>query len=181
MTPVLYAVCTALTAICKLISQDLINAVLPGVTALLSHPKELVRKKAVMALHRFQQLDPDHEGALSGMDFDRHFRQALCDKASLPHHLPGLVTRSCSSLNAQWTWRLPCETCPKVCLWLRGGQESSPCDAHRTAIMPWLCCGKQKLTLSKWCLALAMANIVINAIAIRSGTGPTAAMPATSC
>lgn len=76
------AVCTALTAICKLISQDLINAVLPGVTALLSHPKELVRKKAVMALHRFQQLDPDHEGALSGMDFDRHFRQALCDKAS---------------------------------------------------------------------------------------------------
>ncbi|KAK9849777.1 hypothetical protein WJX84_007045, partial [Apatococcus fuscideae] len=73
-------VCTALTAICKLISLDLINAVLPGVTTLLSHPKELVRKKAVMALHRFQQLDPDHEGPLSGMDFDRHFRQALCDK-----------------------------------------------------------------------------------------------------
>ena len=74
--------CTALTAICKLISLDLINAVLPGVTTLLSHPKELVRKKAVMALHRFQQLDPDHEGPLSGMDFDRHFRQALCDKVT---------------------------------------------------------------------------------------------------
>ncbi len=74
--------CTALTAVCKLISPDLINAVLPGVNALLSHPKEIVRKKAVMALHRFQQLDPDHDGALSGIDFDRHFRQALCDKVS---------------------------------------------------------------------------------------------------
>ena len=77
---VICAVCTALTALCKLISPDLINAVLPGVTTLLSHPKEIVRKKAVMALHRFQQLDPDHDGALSGMDFGRHYRQALCDK-----------------------------------------------------------------------------------------------------
>ncbi len=46
------AVCTALTAICKLISPDLINAVLPRTIELLTHPRELVRKKAVMALHR---------------------------------------------------------------------------------------------------------------------------------
>ena len=46
------AVCTALTAICKLISPDLINAVLPKTIELLTHPRELVRKKAVMALHR---------------------------------------------------------------------------------------------------------------------------------
>ena len=44
-------------------------------------PKELVRKKAVLALHRFQQLDPDREGALAGSELDKHFRQALCDKA----------------------------------------------------------------------------------------------------
>ena len=72
--------CTALAAVCKLIGPDLINAVLPAVTGLTSHPKELVRKKAVMALHRFQQLDPKHEGQLSGADLDSYYRQALCDK-----------------------------------------------------------------------------------------------------
>ncbi|CAK0784933.1 hypothetical protein CVIRNUC_008138 [Coccomyxa viridis] len=73
-------VCTALAAVCKLIGPDLINAVLPAVTGLTSHSKDLVRKKAVMALHRFQQLDPKHEGALAGADLDASYRQALCDK-----------------------------------------------------------------------------------------------------
>ncbi|KAK9837092.1 hypothetical protein WJX81_002406 [Elliptochloris bilobata] len=73
-------VCAALTAVGKLIGPDLINAVLPAVVGLVSHPKELVRKKAVMALHRFQQLDPDRDGALAGSELDKHFRQALCDK-----------------------------------------------------------------------------------------------------
>ncbi len=75
------AVCAALTAVSKLIGPDLVNAVLPAVVGLVSHPKELVRKKAVLALHRFQQLDPDRDGALAGSDLDKHFRQALCDKA----------------------------------------------------------------------------------------------------
>lgn len=39
-----------------------------------------VRKKAVMALHRFEQLDPAHEGPLSGADIDAHLRRMLCDK-----------------------------------------------------------------------------------------------------
>ena len=78
------AVCTALAAVCKLIGPDLINAVLPAVTGLASHPKDLVRKKAVMALHRFQQLDPKHEGQLAGADLDSHYRQALCDKVRAP-------------------------------------------------------------------------------------------------
>ena len=43
-----------------------------------------VRKKAIMALHRFQQLDPGHEGQLSGADLDRFYRQALCDKVCKP-------------------------------------------------------------------------------------------------
>jgi len=75
-------VCSALTAICKLISPDLINAVLPRTLELLTHPKELVRKKAVMALDRYLQLDPERDGPLAGLDLDRHLRQALCDKAS---------------------------------------------------------------------------------------------------
>ena len=83
------AVCTALAAVCKLIGPDLINAVLPAVTGLTSHSKDLVRKKAVMALHRFQQLDPKHEGALAGADLDGSYRQALCDKVRwLEHRLP---------------------------------------------------------------------------------------------
>ena len=39
-----------------------------------------VRKKAVMALHRFEQLDPLHEGPLSAAEIDVHLRRMLCDK-----------------------------------------------------------------------------------------------------
>lgn len=39
------AVCTALTAVCKLINADLVTAVLGPVVKLLDHPRELVRKK----------------------------------------------------------------------------------------------------------------------------------------
>ena len=92
----LRAVCAALTAICKLISPDLINAVLPLTVELLTHQRELVRKKAVMALHRYLQLDPERDGPLAGIDLDRHLRQALCDKVCIciaPHALlcPGLA------------------------------------------------------------------------------------------
>lgn len=50
--------CAALTAVCRLINEETIPAVLPQVVELLSHPKELVKKKAVMALHRFYQRSP---------------------------------------------------------------------------------------------------------------------------
>ena len=79
---VVFAVCAALTAICKLISPDLINAVLPRTVELLTHHRELVRKKAVMAVHRYLQLDPERDGPLAGIDLDRHLRQALCDKVN---------------------------------------------------------------------------------------------------
>jgi hypothetical protein len=42
------AVCTALTAVCKLINADLITAVLGPVVKLLEHPKELVRKACIL-------------------------------------------------------------------------------------------------------------------------------------
>ena len=38
---------------------DMIPAVLTDVVRLLKHDRELVRKKAVMVLHRMNQLDPD--------------------------------------------------------------------------------------------------------------------------
>ncbi|GAX83960.1 hypothetical protein CEUSTIGMA_g11384.t1 [Chlamydomonas eustigma] len=74
------AVCTGLVVATKLIGPELINAVLPTVMERLHHPKEHVRKKAVMVLHRFHQLDPRREGSLAGVDIDRSFRTMLCDK-----------------------------------------------------------------------------------------------------
>lgn len=74
------AVCSALTVTMRLIGPDLINALYPVVVERLRHPKEAVRKKAVMALHWFQSLDPSREGPLLGVDVDRHFRTMLCDK-----------------------------------------------------------------------------------------------------
>ncbi|GIL65486.1 hypothetical protein Vafri_19255 [Volvox africanus] len=73
-------VCTALVAATRLIGADLVNAVYPVVVERLRHPKEHVRKKAVMALHWFGQLDPRRDGPLAGVELDKHFRTMLCDK-----------------------------------------------------------------------------------------------------
>lgn len=59
-------VCTALVVTTKLIGPDLINAVYPVVVEKLSHSKESVRKKAIMVLHHFHRLDPNHTGPLAG-------------------------------------------------------------------------------------------------------------------
>jgi AP-4 complex subunit epsilon-1 len=68
-------VCAALGAVCKLMNAETIPAVLPQVVELLSHSQELVRKKAVMALHRFWTRAP---GAVAHLQ-DK-FRRALCDR-----------------------------------------------------------------------------------------------------
>lgn len=67
-------VCTALTAVCKLINEETIPAVLPQVVELLGHPKEAVRKKAIMALHRFYQRAPASVSHLIS-----NFRKGLSD------------------------------------------------------------------------------------------------------
>ncbi|WOL03688.1 AP-4 complex subunit epsilon [Canna indica] len=67
-------VCAALTAACKLINEETIPAVLPQVVDLLAHSKEAVRKKAVMALHRFYQRSPASVSHLVS-----NFRKRLCD------------------------------------------------------------------------------------------------------
>ena len=50
-------------------------ALLPPVVALLDNAHEVVRKKAVMALHRFYQLQPS-----SVADLQDKLRRVLCDK-----------------------------------------------------------------------------------------------------
>lgn len=67
-------VCAALNAVCKLINEETIPAVIQQVVELLGHPKEGVRKKAVMALHSFYQRSPSYVNHLVS-----HFRKKLCD------------------------------------------------------------------------------------------------------
>ncbi|KAL1834699.1 hypothetical protein DCAR_0104910 [Daucus carota subsp. sativus] len=67
-------VCAALNAVCRLINEETIPAVLPQVVELLGHSKEAVRKKAVMALHRFYQRSPSSVSHLVS-----NFRKRLCD------------------------------------------------------------------------------------------------------
>uniref|UniRef100_A0A5B6Z1L9 Putative epsilon-adaptin family protein n=1 Tax=Davidia involucrata TaxID=16924 RepID=A0A5B6Z1L9_DAVIN len=67
-------VCAALNAVCKLINEETIPAVLPQVVELLGHSKEAIRKKAVMALHRFYQRSPSSVTHLVS-----NFRKKLCD------------------------------------------------------------------------------------------------------
>ncbi|KAF9690367.1 hypothetical protein SADUNF_Sadunf01G0188400 [Salix dunnii] len=67
-------VCAALNAVCKLINEETIPAVLPQVVELLGHSKEAVRKKAIMALHRFY-----HKSSSSVSHLLSNFRKKLCD------------------------------------------------------------------------------------------------------
>ncbi|XP_002519936.2 AP-4 complex subunit epsilon [Ricinus communis] len=67
-------VCAALNAVCKLINEETIPAVLPQVVELLGHSKEAVRKKAIMALHRFYHKSPSSVSHLVS-----NFRKRLCD------------------------------------------------------------------------------------------------------
>ena len=73
---------------------DTVSAVLPGVTKLLAHPREGVRKKAVLALHAFLRLDPGLEGPLAGSGIERALRAALCDRD------PAVMGAACLGLSA---------------------------------------------------------------------------------
>ncbi|KAH9608623.1 hypothetical protein KSS87_019833 [Heliosperma pusillum] len=67
-------VCAALNAVCRLINEETIPAVLPQIVDLLNHPKDAVKKKAVMALHRFYQRSPSSVNHLLS-----NFRKKLSD------------------------------------------------------------------------------------------------------
>lgn len=64
----------ALTAVVKLANRDTMPALLPSVIKCLDHKDGYVRKKAVLALHRFYQLD-----STSLASHDAALRKTLCD------------------------------------------------------------------------------------------------------
>ena len=84
-------VCIALTTIGKVMNQSMIPAVMPDVEKLLDHKREIVRKKAVLALHRFYSRDPKSIAHLSDK-----LRKALCDSD------PGVMV---ASLNCFYAMR----------------------------------------------------------------------------
>jgi len=65
----------ALIALSKLVTEEMIPALLPYVVKVLDHDQSTIRKKAVLALHRIYQLDPGSVSHLSDT-----FRKVLCDK-----------------------------------------------------------------------------------------------------
>ncbi|CAG8796791.1 22795_t:CDS:2, partial [Racocetra persica] len=67
-------VCSALTALCHLLNKDMIPAVFGLVEEALTHPKDIVRKKAVMVFHRLFHDAPD-----TMMHLDEKFRQMLTE------------------------------------------------------------------------------------------------------
>jgi hypothetical protein len=70
-----WEVCAALSAVTRLIGAETIPAVLSLVKECFTHQSEHVRKKAVMALHRFLQKSPD-----TVTDYMEHFKRAICDR-----------------------------------------------------------------------------------------------------
>ncbi|XP_067293363.1 AP-4 complex subunit epsilon-1 [Pseudorasbora parva] len=75
--------CMALTVVAQVFPKDMIPAVLPLVEDKLSHPKEIIRRKAVLALYKFYLIAPNQVQHIHGK-----FRKALCDKD------PGVMTSS---------------------------------------------------------------------------------------
>jgi len=67
-------VCAALIGISRLVNLEMVPAILPLVLKRLEHPKEVVRKKAIIALQRFYQLEPS-----TVADARDTIRKVLCD------------------------------------------------------------------------------------------------------
>mmetsp|Transcript_22316 Transcript_22316/g.51701 ORF Transcript_22316/g.51701 Transcript_22316/m.51701 type:complete len:939 (+) Transcript_22316:78-2894(+) len=67
-------VCSALTSVCRLVNLEMIPAISPLVFKLLSHPQEAVRKKAVVAVHKFFKVVPEEV-----LDQKDQIRKVLCD------------------------------------------------------------------------------------------------------
>ncbi|CAG05538.1 unnamed protein product [Tetraodon nigroviridis] len=79
----LIEVCMALTVVSQIFPKDMIPAVLPLVEEKLNNPKEIIRRKAVLALYKFYLIAPTQV-----QHIHNKFRKALCDKD------PGVMTAS---------------------------------------------------------------------------------------
>ncbi|XP_078360431.1 uncharacterized protein LOC144644775 isoform X2 [Oculina patagonica] len=76
-------VCCALTVVCKLVNKDMMPALLPQVLELLQNKRDIIRKKAVMALHSFYMKNPS-----AIPDVKKLAKTAACDND------PGVVSSS---------------------------------------------------------------------------------------
>uniref|UniRef100_A0A3B5MSB8 Adaptor related protein complex 4 subunit epsilon 1 n=1 Tax=Xiphophorus couchianus TaxID=32473 RepID=A0A3B5MSB8_9TELE len=79
----LIEVCMALTVVGQMFPKDMIPAILPLVEEKLNHPKEIIRRKAVLALYKFYLIAPNQV-----QHIHNKFRKALCDKD------PGVMSAS---------------------------------------------------------------------------------------
>ncbi|XP_010746455.3 AP-4 complex subunit epsilon-1 [Larimichthys crocea] len=79
----LIEVCMALTVVSQMFPKDMIPAILPLVEEKLNHQKEIIRRKAVLALYKFYLIAPNQV-----QHIHNKFRKALCDKD------PGVMTAS---------------------------------------------------------------------------------------
>lgn len=69
--------CAALLAVSKIITSDMVPAISADVSKLLGHANETVRKKAIIALHRFHQIAPD---CVTPTELIEKLRRVLCDR-----------------------------------------------------------------------------------------------------
>ena len=67
--------CAALSAVCKIVNEDMIPAVIGNVLKALRHDVDAVRRKAICALHRLYQLDKT-----CVIDHVEKVRRMICDK-----------------------------------------------------------------------------------------------------
>lgn len=61
----------------NMITADMVPAVAAEVTKLITHESATIRKKSIIALHRFHQLAPD---VVNETELHEHLRKVLCDK-----------------------------------------------------------------------------------------------------
>ncbi|XP_004687850.1 PREDICTED: AP-4 complex subunit epsilon-1 [Condylura cristata] len=71
----LVEVCMALTIVSQIFPQEMIPAVLPLIEDKLTHSKEIIRRKAVLALYKFLLIAPNQV-----QHIHIKFRKALCDR-----------------------------------------------------------------------------------------------------
>ncbi|XP_054421405.1 AP-4 complex subunit epsilon-1 [Pteronotus mesoamericanus] len=71
----LVEVCMALTIVSQIFPREMIPAVLPLIEDKLQHSKEIIRRKAVLALYKFHLIAPNQV-----QHIHIKFRKALCDK-----------------------------------------------------------------------------------------------------
>jgi len=67
-------VCAALTSVCRLVNLEMIPAIAPIIFKLLSHSQDVVRKKAIVTVHRMYKLVPE-----TVLDQKDVIRRVLCD------------------------------------------------------------------------------------------------------